>query len=141
MIWRGIALLVSMGMGLLAITLIVLFLLVPFDPEIFFRAFMPILTVVVCVLIVCAWIAFPLLIQLKAFVIRHERVLKVFFASLPAGALIGLAFGFAERGSRTPLFGYSGWLRAYSADALFWAVAGAFVAGMAVYVWRLLHSD
>jgi len=73
--------------------------------------------------------------------------LKAFLASLPTGAVIGLAFGFSVRGSRTALLnpiwwrGNGAWLADYPADAIFWLVAGAFVAGKAVYIWQLLHSN
>ncbi len=77
---------------------------------------------------------------------KDDPYLKAFLASLPTGAVIGFAFGFATRVDRPPrpLFtylDYHGWLDEYTYDAVFWLVAGAFVAGMAVYIWRLLHSN
>jgi hypothetical protein len=46
------------------------------------------------------------------------RYLKAFFVSLPAGAVIGLAFAFATRAFRWNFFE---WLEAVPADAIVWA--------------------
>jgi hypothetical protein len=65
------------------------------------------------------------------------RYLKAFLASLPAGAVIGVAFGFSQRIiHQVPFFSWLAWV---PGEAMFWAVAGAFVTGTAVCVWRLLH--
>ena len=70
------------------------------------------------------------------------RYTKAFLASVPIGALIGLAFGFAVRGgTRVPLLGDYGWISRDTADAIFWAFAGVLIAGAIIYIVRLLHSN
>jgi hypothetical protein len=69
--------------------------------------------------------------------IKHH---KAFLASLPAGAVIGLAVGFVTTRA-AQAWGLLVWLGERPADAIFWMVGGAVVAGSAVYVYRLLQSN
>jgi hypothetical protein len=66
---------------------------------------------------------------------------KAFVVSLFAGALIGLAFGFAANENWQGRAGLSYWLGAHPAEAVFWTLAGALLGGCAIYLWRLLHSQ
>jgi hypothetical protein len=65
---------------------------------------------------------------------------KAFITSLPAGALIGLAIGFITNRA-AQAWGFLVWVTDRPADAIFWILAGAVVAGSVIYVWRLLQSN
>jgi hypothetical protein len=68
----------------------------------------------------------------------RAHYLKAFFVSLPVGAVIGLAFGFATR--ERP-WGVFAWISIFTADAIFWMFAGALVAGLGICLLRLLQSN
>jgi hypothetical protein len=68
---------------------------------------------------------------------KHQKAL---FASLPAGALIGLAIGFTTNRTAQS-WGLLVWLTDRPADGIFWMLAGAVVAGIAIYVWGQLRPD
>jgi hypothetical protein len=64
------------------------------------------------------------------------RHLAAFLLSLPAGAVIGLAFAYGTRGGSFGLL--NGW-NFGGQMSLLWRVA--FVAGCVMAIWRLLYSN
>jgi hypothetical protein len=68
----------------------------------------------------------------------RRRYLKAFFLSLPVGAIIGLAFGFA---TRERAWGVFSWISIFPETAIFWMFAGALVAGLGICLLRLLQSN
>lgn len=70
---------------------------------------------------------------------QKENRRKAFLVSLPLGAVLGLAFGYANRNYHS--YALHAWWNNFPGEALFWMAAGAFAAGCAICLWNLLHTN
>jgi hypothetical protein len=69
--------------------------------------------------------------------VDKSKLRRAVLASLPVGAIVGVAYGFASTKAHLR---FLLWLWLWPDESAVWAVVGAAAAGGAVYVWGLLQS-